>query len=98
MEHLGPSRRAQIAVYGYEVVRSYPHDPAAFTQGLVFRDGFLYESTGRNGRSTVRKVRLETGEILEQVMLGQQFFGEGLTDWGEPAGAADMEIQPGVRV
>jgi glutaminyl-peptide cyclotransferase len=72
----------QIAVYGYEVVRSYPHDPAAFTQGLVFRDGFLYESTGLNGRSTVRKVRLETGEILEQVMLGQQFFGEGLTDWG----------------
>ena len=73
---------AQIAVFGYQVVRSYPHDPTAFTQGLVFRDGFLYESTGLNGRSTVRKVRLETGEILEQVMLGQQFFGEGLTDWG----------------
>jgi glutamine cyclotransferase len=73
---------AQIAVFGYQVVRSYPHDPTAFTQGLVFRDGFMYESTGLNGRSTVRKVRLETGEILEQVMLGQQFFGEGLTDWG----------------
>lgn len=73
---------AQIAVYGYQVVRAYPHDRTAFTQGLVFRDGFLYESTGLNGRSTVRKVRLETGEILEQVMLGQQFFGEGLTDWG----------------
>ena len=73
---------APIAVYGYQVVRAYPHDPTAFTQGLVFRDGFLYESTGLNGRSTVRKVRLETGEILEQVMLGQQFFGEGLTDWG----------------
>jgi glutamine cyclotransferase len=60
----------------------YPHDPMAFTQGLVYRDGFLYESTGLNGRSTLRKVRLETGEVVEQVMLGPQFFGEGLTDWG----------------
>ena len=72
----------QVAVYGYQVVATYPHDPMAFTQGLVFRDGFLYESTGLNGRSTVRKVRLETGEVIDQVMLGQQFFGEGLTDWG----------------
>ena len=71
----------QVAVYGYQVVNEYPHDQTAFTQGLVFRDGFLYESTGLNGRSTLRKVRLETGEVLEQVMLGQQFFGEGLTDW-----------------
>jgi glutamine cyclotransferase len=73
---------AQVAVYGYQVVAVYPHDPMAFTQGLVYRDGFLYESTGLNGRSTLRKVRLETGEVLEQVMLGPQFFGEGLTDWG----------------
>jgi glutaminyl-peptide cyclotransferase len=71
----------QVAVYGYQVVNEYPHDQTAFTQGLVFRDGFLYESTGLNGRSTLRKVRLETGEVLEQVMLGPQFFGEGLTDW-----------------
>jgi glutamine cyclotransferase len=68
-------------VFGYQVVNVYPHDPMAFTQGLVFRDGFLYESTGLNGRSTLRKVRLETGEVIEQVMLGAQFFGEGLTDW-----------------
>jgi glutamine cyclotransferase len=72
---------AQVAVFGYQVVNVYPHDPMAFTQGLVFRDGFLYESTGLNGRSTLRKVRLETGEVIEQVMLGAQFFGEGLTDW-----------------
>jgi glutaminyl-peptide cyclotransferase len=72
----------RVAVYGHEIVATYPHDPTAFTQGLVFRDGLLYESTGLNGRSTVRKVRLETGEVLQQVRLGQQFFGEGLTDWG----------------
>ncbi|HEY7446628.1 MAG TPA: glutaminyl-peptide cyclotransferase [Vicinamibacterales bacterium] len=71
----------QVAVFGYQVVNVYPHDPMAFTQGLVFRDGFLYESTGLNGRSTLRKVRLETGEVIEQIMLGAQFFGEGLTDW-----------------
>lgn len=72
----------QVAVYGYQIVKAYPHDPMAFTQGLIYRDGFLYESTGLNGRSTLRKVRPETGEVLEQVMLGQQYFGEGLTDWG----------------
>jgi glutamine cyclotransferase len=50
-------------VYGYEVVREYPHDPEAFTQGLIFRDGFLYESTGQTDRSSVRKVELETGKV-----------------------------------
>src|SRR5262245_5810065 len=49
------------SVYGYEVVREYPHDTQAFTQGLIFVDGYLYESTGRTGRSSLRKVRLETG-------------------------------------
>ena len=53
-------------VYGYEVVNSYPHDAEAYTQGLVFRDGFLFESTGLYGQSTLRKVRLETGEVLQR--------------------------------
>jgi glutamine cyclotransferase len=70
------------AVYGYEVVREYPHDPEAFTQGLIFRDGFLYESTGQTGRSSVRKVTLETGEVVQRHMLATEHFGEGLTDWG----------------
>jgi glutaminyl-peptide cyclotransferase len=69
-------------VYGYEVVREYPHDPEAFTQGLIFRDGFLFESTGQLGRSTLRKVRLETGEVLQRHALPPDIFGEGLTDWG----------------
>lgn len=73
---------AAIPVYGYEVVRSYPHDPNAFTQGLFFRNGLLYESTGLEGRSTVRQVRLETGEVLKQVALPPQLFGEGITEWG----------------
>ena len=70
------------AVHGYEIVREFPHDPEAFTQGLIFRDGFLYESTGQTGRSSVRKVRLETGEVLQRAMLANEYFGEGLTDWG----------------
>jgi glutaminyl-peptide cyclotransferase len=69
-------------IHEYEVVREYPHDPEAFTQGLIFRDGFLFESTGQLGRSTVRKVRLETGEVVARHALASDIFGEGLTDWG----------------
>ena len=67
-------------VAGYRVVNAYPHDPEAFTQGLIYRDGFLFESTGRNGRSTVRKVQLETGLVVQQHRLEQAHFGEGLTE------------------
>ena len=67
--------------YDYEIVNVYPHDPEAFTQGLLFRDGFLFESTGVKGRSTVRKVRLETGEVIQERKLDSEYFGEGLTDW-----------------
>ncbi|MFZ6745644.1 glutaminyl-peptide cyclotransferase [Undibacterium sp. JH2W] len=74
---------AAIPTYGYEVVHSYPHDPNAFTQGLFFKDGILYESTGLQGRSSVRKVRLETGEVLQKIDLPGQIFGEGITWWGK---------------
>ncbi len=66
-------------VYGYEVVRTLPHDPTAFTQGLVFRDGELIESTGKNP-SSVRRVRLEDGVVLQKRELDPQYFGEGLTE------------------
>jgi glutamine cyclotransferase len=56
------------AVYGYRVVNVYPHDAGAYTQGLIFRDGFLFESTGLNGRSTVRKVKLETGRSFSSIV------------------------------
>jgi len=67
----------------YEVVKVYPHDPNAFTQGLIYLDGFLYESTGLYGESSLRQVALETGAVLQQIALDQAFFGEGLTNWGE---------------
>lgn len=65
--------------YGYEVIKVYPHDPDAFTQGLIFRDGKLLESTGEEGRSSLRSVDLDSGEVLKKVDLAPQYFGEGLT-------------------
>jgi glutaminyl-peptide cyclotransferase len=75
--------RAQGAtkVDGYRVVNVYPHDSAAYTQGLIYRDGFLYESTGLRGSSSLRKVRLETGEVVQQRRVDQVHFAEGLADW-----------------
>lgn len=64
--------------YTFKVIHVFPHDPDAYTQGLVYHDGFLYEGTGRNGQSSLRKVRLETGEILRKVDLAPEFFGEGI--------------------
>ena len=65
--------------YTFKIVRTFPHDPNAFTQGLAYRDGFLYESTGLKGRSSLRKVRLETGEVVQRVDIAPEFFGEGIT-------------------
>ena len=70
-------------VYGYRIVNTYPHDPQAYTQGLVYRDGFLFESTGRRGSSFLRKVRLEDGEIVQQVPVDFQYFAEGLAVWND---------------
>lgn len=67
----------------YEVVQAYPHDPTAFTQGLIYLDGFLYESTGLYGQSSLRKVDLETGEVLQQVDIPEKYFAEGLTEWDD---------------
>jgi glutaminyl-peptide cyclotransferase len=84
---LGPSlltqspRRDYPAVppeFTFNVVRTFPHDTSAFTQGLAYRDGFLYEGTGLKGRSSLRKVRLETGEVVQRVDLPSEFFGEGI--------------------
>ena len=69
---------AETPVYGYRVVQVFPHDSAAFTQGLVYDGGVFYESTGLRGRSSLRKVRLETGEILQMRPLPDAYFGEGV--------------------
>jgi glutamine cyclotransferase len=70
-----------VPVHTFRVVNVYPHDPAAYTQGLLYHDGFLFESTGLQGRSTLRKVKLETGEVVQQHRLAEQHFGEGLAAW-----------------
>jgi glutamine cyclotransferase len=70
-----------IPTYGFRVVHAYPHDPGAFTEGLFYLDGFLYESTGLEGRSSVRKVRLETGAVVRQRDLAPEYFGEGIVAW-----------------
>jgi glutaminyl-peptide cyclotransferase len=69
--------------WGYQVVKTYPHDREAFTQGLQFKDGFLYEGTGLQGRSTLRKVKLETGVVLQKLSLPAQYFGEGISIIGD---------------
>jgi glutamine cyclotransferase len=74
-------QRGVVPVLAYDVVRSFPHDAQAFTQGLIYRDGFLFESTGLNGRSSLRKVRLETGEVVQSKRVDTRYFAEGLTDW-----------------
>ena len=69
--------------YMYNVVNVYPHDTDAFTQGLVFEDGVLYEGTGLYGQSTLRRVELETGKVTQVYRLPDQFFGEGITIFGD---------------
>jgi glutamine cyclotransferase len=73
-----PTPPASTPVSGFAVVQSWPHDPNAYTQGLVYRDGRLYEGTGLNGLSSLREVELETGAVLRRHDLERQFFGEGI--------------------
>ena len=74
-----PPAISKAPKYGYTVVRSYPHDPKAFTQGLEYFGGVLYEGTGLKGRSAVRKVEIETGKVVQEEQLHPQYFGEGIT-------------------
>jgi glutamine cyclotransferase len=82
-----PSMSAQkptsAPVAGYKIVKVYPHDRQAFTQGLQYVDGFLYEGTGQNGQSGIRKVELETGKVVQHQPLDARYFGEGITVWGD---------------
>jgi glutamine cyclotransferase len=76
-----PASETGVPEYGYEVVHTYPHDRGAFTEGLFYLDGLLYESTGLAGESYIRKVKLETGEVLQQYTLPAEIFGEGIVRW-----------------
>ena len=77
-----PTTSNVTPVYTYKVVNTYPHDQNALTQGLVFEDGALFEGTGLEGQSTLRRVELETGDILQIHELPAQYFGEGITIYG----------------
>src|SRR5215216_2437584 len=74
-----PPSASKAPQYGYTVVRSYPHDPKAYTQGLEYFDGFLYEGTGLKGNSAVRKFEIESGKVVQEAKLHPQYFGEGIT-------------------
>lgn len=73
-----PNGKQPVAVYTYEIVHTYPHDGKAFTQGLVFYNGNLYESTGEYGQSTIRKIDIETGKVLQKHDVPRELFAEGL--------------------
>ncbi|WP_413818463.1 glutaminyl-peptide cyclotransferase [Sphingobium sp.] len=67
----------------WTLVKTYPHDPKAFTEGLLWADGGLYESTGLNGASEIRQVRLKDGKVIRRVAIEPQYFGEGIVNWGD---------------
>lgn len=72
-------RAAATPEYSFKIVHAFPHDSTAFTQGLAWREGLLYEGTGLKGRSSLRKIRLETGEVIQRIDLAPEYFGEGIT-------------------
>ncbi|MDR7232445.1 glutamine cyclotransferase [Caulobacter sp. BE264] len=90
-----PALAAPAPVSGYTVVKSYPHDTRAFTQGLLYRDGFIFESTGLQGRSFIRKWSLETGAIEAERTIDSRFFGEGIVDWKDRVYALTWTDQVG---
>lgn len=73
----------EVVTYGYRVLNVFPHDRNAFTQGLFFRNGELYESTGLRGSSSIRRVSLTTGKVAKRHDLANEYFGEGIVDWGD---------------
>jgi glutaminyl-peptide cyclotransferase len=79
---LGRAALAAPPVYDARIVGEHPHDPHAYTQGLFYLDGVLYESTGQIGRSTIRRVRFEDGSVLQSAAIPAGQFGEGIVNWG----------------
>lgn len=75
-------RRKSTPHYTFEIVNQFPHDANAFTQGLVYDNGYFYEGTGLEGRSSLRQIRAETGEVVHQVNLAPEYFGEGIAVLG----------------
>ena len=80
---ISPKAHSMVTPLGYRVVKSYPHDPSAFTQGLVYVNGTLIESTGLKGRSSIRQVKLDTGKPIKVTKIDAAYFGEGITVWND---------------
>jgi glutamine cyclotransferase len=78
-----PPPQPDIPTFGYKIVNTFPHDPQAFTQGLEFHDGYLYEGTGLKGKSSLRRVELRTGRVVQIHRLPSEYFGEGITILGD---------------
>lgn len=92
-----PASEPRAPIQGYRVVNTYPHDPRAFTQGLFWLDGNLYESTGQIGESTIRRVDLESGRVLQSVDIPPGLFGEGIVNWGDQIINITWQNQLGYR-
>jgi glutaminyl-peptide cyclotransferase len=91
----GAHAATPIPVYDYKVVHTYAHDTGAYTEGLFYKDGYLYESTGQAGSSTVRKVELQSGETVQRYGLPSQYFGEGIVDWKDRLVQLTWQTQTG---
>ena len=87
--------RASVPIYDVDVVHTYPHDVSAYTEGLFYLDGFLYESTGLEGHSSIRKVRIETGAVVKKIDVPAQYFGEGIVNWGHHLVSLTWKTQVG---
>ena len=93
-----PSQGGGQSRWGYRIVNTYPHDANAFTQGLVVVDGVMYESTGQLGRSSLRRVELATGKVLQKLDVDAKHFAEGLAAWQDSLYPADLAVRRRVRL
>lgn len=87
----------RVPEYRFEIVRQFPHDSSAFTQGLAYSGGYFYEGTGLSGQSSLRQVRIETGEVLKRVDLPPEFFGEGVAVLGNDVVQLTWQSHTGFR-
>lgn len=79
------------------VIATFPHDPGAFTEGLFYADGYLYESTGELNRSGIRKVDLKTGKVLQRVAVNPPLYGEGIAPWRDQILSLTWKNEVGFR-
>jgi glutamine cyclotransferase len=93
----GQNTTGHAPEYTFEIVRQFPHDSSAFTQGLAYSGGYFYEGTGLSGQSSLRQVRIETGEVLKRVDLPPEFFGEGVAVLGNEIFQLTWQSHTGFR-